>query len=92
MIYGKEFVKIEEFLAHNQTCEVPYKSNDMWSVILDSGLMNKATTQLLIDNCGLGQDELEEFEEILYLAMHGEVHDLYEEIERNIDHDVKERK
>lgn len=91
-IYNIELLKIKEYLEHNKTCEVPYESEDMWHVVLESGLMNKAATQLLVDNGGLGEDELEEFKESLYSTMHSEVHILYEEIERNIDHDVKEKK
>lgn len=92
MVYSKEFVKIKEFLAHNQTSEVPYESTDMWDVILESGLMNKATTQLLIDYEGLGNDELEAFGKELARVIHDEVFVLYEEIERNMDHDSKVKK
>jgi hypothetical protein len=92
MVYGKEFVKIEEFLAHNQISEVSYESHDMWHVVLESGLMNKATTQLLVDYEGLCDDELEAFKEDLARVINGEVHALYEEIERNLNNDARSRR
>lgn len=91
-IYNKELLKIKEYLEHNKRCEVPYESEDMWHVVLDSGLMNKATTQLLVDYEGLCDEELKAFKEDLARVINGEVYALYEEIERNINNDARSRR
>ncbi|MGD9968813.1 MAG: hypothetical protein AB7S65_00015 [Sulfuricurvum sp.] len=88
-IYNHELLKIKAYVEHNKRAEVPYESNDMWSVSLGHGQMHDVTVQLLVDNEGLGEYELEEFKESLYSTFHDEVHSLYEEIERNVDYDAR---
>lgn len=84
-LYLKEIAKIQEFLLHNKTAEVPYCSADMLKVRLSTGKMCKTTVQMLIENCGLSEYELTEFMETLHFKIQEDVNFLYEEIERNLD-------
>ena len=84
-LYSRELEKIKEYLLHNKTAEVPYNSSDMLKVRLSMGKMCKSTVQILIENDGLGEDELDEFSELLHFRIQEDVDFLYEEIERNLD-------
>lgn len=91
-IYSLEVLKVQEYLNHNKTCEVPYEPDDMWDVVLENGLMNTVTTQLLIEDFGGCEYALDEFKTTLYTAMHREVYDLYKSIERNLDNIERSRR